>query len=90
MRTLASRAWLACSSFKVSLWELVVLVAELTQTMCETYGGGLSLTTGVYVECSHPVTITTNAKQLGESRGRLGKGIKPAGLSGVEPLSLVT
>lgn len=65
MRTLASRAWLACSSFKVSLWELVVLVAELTQTMCETYGGGLSLTTGVYVECSHPVTIMDKCKTVG-------------------------
>lgn len=34
--------------------------------------------------------IQPNAEQLGKSRGRLAKGIKPAGSSGVGPLSLVT
>lgn len=37
-----------------SLLELVVLVLELTQTLCDIYGGDLSPTPGVYIDCGHP------------------------------------
>lgn len=66
MRTLAGRAWLAHYSFQVSLLELVALVAELTQTMCDSDGGDLSLTTGVHVDCSHPVTHTAKCRAVGK------------------------
>lgn len=36
-----------------SALELVVLVPELTQTLCDIYGGDLSPTTGVYIDCGH-------------------------------------
>lgn len=85
MRTHAGQAWSACYSFQVSLLEFVVLVAELTQTMCDTYGGDRSLTTGVCTECGHPVILLAKHKAVGEVRGRLDKGIKPAGSSGPEP-----
>lgn len=70
--------------------ELVVLVPELTQTLCDIYGGDPSPTTGVYIDCGHSVTLLAKCKTVGKSRGRLGEGMKPAGSSGTEPLSLVT
>lgn len=65
MRTHAGQAWAACYSFQVSLLESVVLVAELTQTMCDAYGGDRPLTTGVCIECSHPVILIAKCKTIG-------------------------
>lgn len=42
-----------------------VLVAELTQTMCDTYGGDRSLTTGVCIECGHPLILIAKCKAIG-------------------------
>lgn len=65
MRTHAAQAWSACYSFQVSLLEFVVLVAELTQTMCDMYGGDRSLTTGVCIECGHPLILIAKCKAIG-------------------------
>lgn len=67
MRTHAGQAWSACYSFQVSLLEFVVLVAELTQTMCDTYGGDTygSLTTGVCIECGHPLILIAKCRAIG-------------------------
>lgn len=50
--------------FRFLCWNLV-LVAELTQTMCDAYGGDLPLTTGVCIECSHPVILIAKCKTIG-------------------------
>lgn len=71
---------------QVSLWKLVVLVPELTQS-CMTL---MMVTLRPQVCTSTAVTqspLWPNAKQLGESRKRLDEGVKPAGFSGAEPLS---
>lgn len=64
MRTHAGQPWSACYSFQVSLLEFVVLVAELTQTTCDTVV--TSLTTGVCIECGHPLILIAKCKAIGE------------------------
>lgn len=66
MGTLAGAAWPACSSFPASLLELVVLVPELTQTSCGSYSCDLSPTTGVSIDCGHPVAPMATCKTVGE------------------------
>lgn len=63
---LSGPAWLARSPFPLSPLELVVPEAEVPPTMCDTCGGGISLTTGVYVQCRHPVTFMANCKTAEE------------------------